>query len=64
MFFTSIVQNGSTETSLAILDAMKLDLLGTKPETYTEGSDRMKQLELPMQRGSSWNKTRSSSDAT
>jgi hypothetical protein len=24
----------------------------------------MKQLELPMQRGSSWNKTRSSSDAT
>jgi hypothetical protein len=24
----------------------------------------MKQLELPMQRGSSWDKTRSSSDAT
>jgi hypothetical protein len=42
-----------TETSPAILDVMKLDLLGRKPKTYKEGSDRMKQLELPMQSGSS-----------
>jgi hypothetical protein len=53
MFFTSIVQNCFTEISPTILDAMKLDLLGRKLETYTEGSNRMKQLELPMQRGSS-----------